>query len=786
MLWQPGNDQNVPSLSPSTNILTLAGNGAVAGPLGEPLRADLLLAGADLLFTIVVIAILVSMVRRSRSDRSARDKADFLQTIVDAVPIPLFFKDAAGRYLGCNRSFEESIGKSRQEIVGRTVYEVAPSDLAAVYHQADLELISRQGEQAYEAAVLFADGQRHNIMFHKAVFRNPGGEVGGLVGTMFDVSQRREAEQAVLEGEERYRAFIAMSTEGIWRGDLVPPVPVSLPVTEQVASLVEHLRVAECNDALARIYGFSRADEMTGRRLREFYDLPQLQEVLAAFVHNGYSLSDFETRQFDRHGRPIWLASSVIGVVEGGVVTRLWGTRRDISESKRQLADLEFQANHDTLTGLPNRFQLKHRLGLQLDALAGEGGQLALFIMDLDRFKEVNDTLGHHAGDQLLCEIGSRLGHVVTGLGGEMARLGGDEFAIVFSRLRDKREASWLADIVVRAMQSPFDVEGLKVEVTASLGIALAPGHGRTTSSLLRCADVAMYQAKQEVKRHCLYDPDRDPYTPERLALLSDLGAAVRRDELVLHFQPKIHLADGSLAGFEALVRWQHPHQGLLMPGEFIPFAEIGELIVPLTYRVIEKAVQQLHHWQCEGFSTTLACNLSPRLLMDDDLPRHLEGFLAHYQVEPAALELEITETALIAEPERAREILLRIHAMGVRLSIDDFGTGYSSLALLKRLPLHALKIDLLFVSQMLHSEQDAIIVSSTVNLAHNLGLSIVAEGVENAGIQAALRELGCDEAQGYHIGRPMTVEEVKIWLAADYWLPVGDRAAASHYVATA
>ncbi|HEY5975992.1 MAG TPA: EAL domain-containing protein, partial [Geobacteraceae bacterium] len=215
-------------------------------------------------------------------------------------------------------------------------------------------------------------------------------------------------------------------------------------------------------------------------------------------------------------------------------------------------------------------------------------------------------------------------------------------------------------------------------------------------------------------------------------------------------------------------------------------FAEVGELIVPLTYRVMEKAVQQLHQWQAEGFRTTVACNLSPRLLMDDDLPRHLEGFLTHYQVDPASLELEITETALIAEPERAREILLRIHAMGVRLSIDDFGTGYSSLALLKRLPLHALKIDLLFVSQMLHSEQDAVIVSSTVNLAHNLGLSIVAEGVENAGIQAALRELGCDEAQGYHIGRPMTVEEIKIWLAADHWLPAGGWAGPSHYVATA
>ncbi|HEY5974050.1 MAG TPA: diguanylate cyclase, partial [Geobacteraceae bacterium] len=484
----------MPFLSFFTNYLTMTGHEAVTGLFGDPSRTGLLLGAADLVFTFVVIAILVAMVRRSRTERSAREQADFLQTIVDAVPAPLFFKDAAGRYLGCNRSFEETLGMNRKEIVGRTVYEVAPSDLAAIYHQADLDLMARQGGQVYESDVLFADGQRHNIMFHKAVFHNTAGEVGGLVGTMFDISQRKEAEQAVREGEERYRAFITMSTEGIWRGDLEPPVAVDQPVTEQVAALVEHLRVVECNDALARIYGFSRAEEMNGRRLREFYDLNQLQEVLEAFVRNGYSLSDFETRQFDRNGTPIWLASSVIGVVEEGVLTRMWGTRRDISENKQQLAALEYQANHDALTGLANRFQLKHRLGLQLDTIAGARGELALFIMDLDRFKEVNDTLGHHAGDLVLCEIGSRLGQLVAGLGGEMARLGGDEFAIVFPRLRDEREACWLAEMVVRAMQAPYDVEGLKVEVTASLGIALAPAHGTTPSCLLRCADVAMYQ----------------------------------------------------------------------------------------------------------------------------------------------------------------------------------------------------------------------------------------------------------------------------------------------------
>jgi EAL domain-containing protein (putative c-di-GMP-specific phosphodiesterase class I) len=274
-----------------------------------------------------------------------------------------------------------------------------------------------------------------------------------------------------------------------------------------------------------------------------------------------------------------------------------------------------------------------------------------------------------------------------------------------------------------------------------------------------------MYRAKKVIKRYCLYDTEHDPYTPERLALMNDLGRAVRNNELALFYQPKIDLSAGELSGFEALVRWHHPTNGLLLPGDFIPFAEIGELIVPLTYQIIEKAVCQLHTWQAEGITTTIACNLSTRLLMDDDLSYHIEGFLARYGVNPEFLELEITETALITEPERAREILGRIHAMGVRLSIDDFGTGYSSLAMLKSLPLNALKIDLLFVSQMLKSEQDAIIVSSTINLAHNLGLKVVAEGVECPETLEKLREIGCDQAQGYFISRPMTVEATGRWI---------------------
>jgi diguanylate cyclase (GGDEF)-like protein/PAS domain S-box-containing protein len=715
--------------------------------------------------TFALIYFVYSRAKISAREKQAKETALGLQNIVDAIPVPIFYKDLQGRYLGSNRAFEEILGKSREEIVGRTVYEVAPSDLAEIYHQADLDLMASQGKQVYEAKVLFGDGLRHSIIFHKAVFRDLSGAVSGMVGSMLDISEQKLVEHNLQESEDRYRAFIAISTEGIWRGEVSPPVSVTMESNVQVAAFIDNMSIAECNDALAKIYGFDAAEEIVGRRTREFYDLEQVQDVLEKFIESGYSLHDYETRQYDRYGREIWISSTLVGVVEKGSVGRLWGTRREITEKKKHLAALEYQANHDPLTGLPNRYYLKQKLELHLGMLA-DHGQVALFMLDLDRFKEVNDTLSHHAGDLLLIEFAKRLQQVLSSVGGEIARLGGDEFAIIYTRVRNERDLFWLAELMLQTMQSPFDIENIKVEIEASLGIAVAPTHGVTTASLLRCADVAMYRAKKEMKRYCLYDSGLDPYTPERLTLMNDLGGAIRAGQLDLHYQPKIRLAGGGLAGFEALVRWNHPKLGLLMPAEFIPFAEIGELIVPLTYQVIEKAIRQLKRWSDEGIQTSIACNLSTRLLMDEDLSYHIEAFLGSYGVEPSALELEITETALISEPERAREILNRISTLGVRLSIDDFGTGYSSLALLKSLPLNALKIDLLFVSQMLRSEQDAIIVSSTVNLAHNLGLKVVAEGVECRETLEKLREIGCDEAQGYFIGLPMCTEVAEQWIA--------------------
>src|SRR5690606_7322965 len=293
----------------------------------------------------------------------------------------------------------------------------------------------------------------------------------------------------------------------------------------------------------------------------------------------------------------------------------------------------------------------------------------------------------------------------------------------------------------------------------------LFPEHGQDSNTLMRCADIAMYLAKRDRLGWALYRPELDEHSPRRLALITDLGPAMRDNQLYLMFQPKIDLHSGHLTGFEALLRWRHPVHGSVPPEQFIPLAEMGEVIRPLTLWVIEQALMQLQEWYRQGMATCVAVNISPRNLLDEDYPEQLERLLRHYRVPADALQLEITEGALIADPERALAVIQRIHALGVRLAIDDFGTGYSSLSYLQRLPLDTLKIDMSFVRQMLLSHADAMIVHSTIGLAHNLGLRVVAEGVEDAATLEMLREIGCDEAQGYHIARPLPAAQATMRL---------------------
>jgi diguanylate cyclase (GGDEF)-like protein/PAS domain S-box-containing protein len=448
---------------------------------------------------------------------------------------------------------------------------------------------------------------------------------------------------------------------------------------------------------------------------------------------------------------------------------RIFATRASGElERGHDLRALEHLAHHDSLTGLCNRIGLKQCVETALlpetDERSGAG---ALLLVDLDRFKEVNDTLGHPVGDVLLQRVAEALRAGLARYPRScVARLGGDEFAMWIPGVADRAAGEEAAAYVMGILTAPIDIEGYRLEVGASIGIALAPVHATTSSGLLRCADVAMYAAKRTGSSHSTYDASQDPYSTERLALLSELGGAVRAGELRVHYQPRVRLADGVVRGFEALVRWQHPRHGLLLPARFVPLAELSDVIRPLTMWVLGEALRQQREWRESGRDVRIAVNLSARHLMDESCASRIESLLIANGVDPAALELEITESAIIADPERATATLERVRALGVRVAIDDFGTGFSSLSHLKRLPLNLLKIDVSFVRQMLSSPTDRAIVESTIHLAHDLGLTVVAEGIEDEQTSRALRAHGCDEGQGFWISPPLPAAEASAWLA--------------------
>src|SRR3954454_15643905 len=401
---------------------------------------------------------------------------------------------------------------------------------------------------------------------------------------------------------------------------------------------------------------------------------------------------------------------------------------RIVARASRRLRHL---ALHDGLTGLPNRTLFHERVERAIKGMRANR-MVAVLLIDLDRFKEVNDTLGHDHGDELLEVVAERLGGALR-QGDTLARLGGDEFAVVLADLPHRGAAAELAARLHDALRRPFGLRGIAVELDASIGLALCPEHGRDVTTLLQRADVAMYDAKRSQGRIKTYATERDPYSPARLSLLGELRRAIEQDELVLHYQPKISLEAGRVTGVEALVRWEHPEHGLLQPDQFVPLAERTGTIAHLTRWVLDTALRQCAEWREEHPELTVAINVAAANVLDVGLPAMVEERLLAHGLPGGALECEVSEHTVMTDPQRASEVLAGLRALGVRLSLDDFGTGQASLAYLKELPLDEVKIDRSFVTGMADDDGDAVIVRSTIDLARNLGLEVVAEGVETA-----------------------------------------------------
>jgi diguanylate cyclase (GGDEF)-like protein/PAS domain S-box-containing protein len=576
--------------------------------------------------------------------------------------------------------------------------------------------------------------------------------IGGSLATALHLLlERQDQARTLQESEEKYRNILTQMDEGYYEVDLAG-------------------KLTFFNPALSRVLGWPAAD-MLGASHSRFHDAQTGKKVLQAFsrvYRSGEPLHDIEVDIVRKDGsRGTVTASAQLMRDKTGRPTGFRGIQRDITASKAAELLLERQALHDALTGLPNRYLLTDRLGQAILAAERAGGACALLVLDLDHFKEINDALGHSAGDALLKQIGPRLRGCV-GETDTLARLGGDEFAVVLPGA-DEAQAERVARSIVDALVAPVRVDGVDTQINAAIGIARYPQHGQTAEELLRHADVAMYDAKRGHSGYASYLPENDPHSRERLTLIGDLHRALERDELLLYYQPKLHLHDRRLIGMEALVRWRHPTHGLILPGAFLAHAERHGEIKSLTLWVLHAAARQWAKWRSAGLEIPIAVNLSPVTLRDPQFLVHVLELLDETVAPGAWLELELTETALMENPRLILKRLGALRERGVRLSIDDFGTGYSSLAYLREFKADTLKIDQTFVHDMASNESNAMIVRAIIHLAHNLGMDVVAEGVASEEVCERLQALGCDAAQGYYLGRPMPAADCVPWMAE--WL---------------
>lgn len=426
-------------------------------------------------------------------------------------------------------------------------------------------------------------------------------------------------------------------------------------------------------------------------------------------------------------------------------------------------------ATHDALTNIPNRALFYDQLRQLILVASREQKTIAVLFIDLDGFKEINDTFGKHSGDLILIHLVARLQRIVQS-NDTIARMGGDEFALSLMGDRSENDAVSIINQIHKILKSPFEISDSSIEIGTSIGLSLFPDNGEDADSLIQRAEVAMHVAKHTQDGYVAYSSDQDQDNPRRIMLMSELRYAIDNNQLELHYQPKIGMQTGKIISVEVLVRWKHSEHGHISPAEFIPLAERTRLMKPLTNWIITNSLHEYAKWQNSGLTIGMAINISARDLSDPEFPDKFAELLATYEVKPVSLTLEITESSVMDDPRRTLEVLNRLSDMHLSLSIDDFGTGYSSLAYLSKLPVKEIKIDQTFVMNMTENKNDALIVKSTIDLGHNLGLNVIAEGVEDKETWRMLEQMGCDIAQGYYMSPPLRKPELLKWLQESRW----------------
>ena len=676
------------------------------------------------------------------------------RSLYETIACGVLVQDADGKVLDANGPAQEILGWSLDEMRGKktgSLWDAITEDGRKIPLGERPTMVSlRTRSEVYRQVmgVQRRDGEVRWLQIDTIPVLQPDGSALQVVSSFIDITERKVAEEKLAVNELKLRTIFDQAPIGLSR--------LSLDGTIQEANLALRTMLGYPDMQLVGL-PFDRVLRTAGGA-----DADLIREFLKG--DRDHYQAELPVRRKD--GTERW-GSVSLSLVRGPEEEPLYliGMLEDITDRKAQTELLEYQALHDALTDLPNRTLLNDRLQQAILTAQREDRQLALLIMDLNRFKDVNDTFGHHLGDVLLQQVGPRIMAQLRE-SDTVARLGGDEFAFVLPTADDEAGATLAARRLLKALEEPFEIEGRRLEVSGSIGIAITPQHGTDPATLMRRADIAMYVAKRTRSGFAFYSPEQDKHSPGRLTLMGELRDALIADAMVLHYQPQVEIASGKVTGVEALIRWPHPRHGLMPPEEFLGLAEETGLIVGVGEWALKAALAESRTWGANQ-AIPVAVNLSVQNLQDPNLPTLIGELLERNGAKPENLKIEVTETALMADLSRSAEVLANLRSMGIRISIDDFGTGYASLAYLKQLQVDELKIDRSFVLGITPSAEEIAIVRSAIDLGHTLGLTVVAEGVETQTAWDILADLGCDAVQGYLITRPLPSRQLERWFSA-------------------
>jgi diguanylate cyclase (GGDEF)-like protein/PAS domain S-box-containing protein len=731
--------ENLAALAVARLESRLAGGSAPSKAI-EPIAAEFQRLSALLEDEITV---------RRDAEAGLRREMEFSEAVLQSLPGAFYLVSRAGELLRWNETFHVATGYSQREIAA-----LGPLDFVSPKYRALVEGVFREmfdtgREVSFEAEMLDKAGNVRPYLFSGKPL-TMGGETY-LIGIGRDISLKKRAEQQMLRAKERLDLALTSSNLALWDWDLAAQ---RVYYNEGWAAILGESR-REATFSAAEVVQWAHPDD------REVFN------VALANTMKGVSES-FDCEYRIRHVSGEWLWVQSRGKVTqrdaAGQALRMTGTSTDITKRKEAEERAEYLATRDALTGLPNRVLLNDRLEQAITNGARSRTGLAFMFIDLDRFKTINDSLGHQVGDELLKRVAERLESCIRA-SDTVARLGGDEFAVILENLRDDDDegAQQVAEKMISSMAVPMLINNQHLNTSCSIGISLYPVDGRDSATLMKHADVAMYYAKEKGRNNYqFFSAQMNARAQDRLAIENYLRLALRRNELLLHYQPRIDILSGDMVGVEALIRWQHPRRGLLGPGKFIEIAEDSGLIVPIGEWVLEQACNQAREWQRTiGPGLRISVNLSVGQVVDGDrLFAAVEHALESSGIPPSTLELELTESLLMQNIDEKAALLNRLGELGVGLAIDDFGTGYSSLSYLKKLPVDAIKIDSSFVQDVDSDPNDEAIIRAILAMAHSLKLKVIAEGVETQGQLARLREMGCDEYQGYFTSQPLPAAE--------------------------